>query len=77
MKKSEIESAVRHLKQSDRVMSKIIEQSPACTLRSHNDYYYSLLEAIVGQQLSMKAAESIMHKFDMSHLHNELQMKNC
>lgn len=63
MKNPEIENGIRHLEKNDHLMASIIKKAGNCKLKAHREYYSSLLEAIIGQQLSMKAADSIIGKF--------------
>ncbi|MGE5681332.1 MAG: DNA-3-methyladenine glycosylase family protein [Bacillota bacterium] len=63
MKKTEIENGILYLASNDPKLAEIISKTGKCPLRPHNDYYNSLLQAIIGQQLSMKAADSIIKKF--------------
>ncbi|MBA2279541.1 DNA-3-methyladenine glycosylase 2 family protein [Candidatus Saccharibacteria bacterium] len=55
--------AANHLAKNDPVLAPLIEQFGLCTIRPHQDYYRELVESIVGQQLSVKAAASIRKKF--------------
>jgi len=41
----------------------VIERAGICTIEPHKDYYRELVESIVGQQLSVKAAAAIRRKF--------------
>lgn len=70
MKSKEIQNAVTYLKNNDKKLAKVIVNTQKCDLKPHNNYYISLLEAIIGQQLSMKAADSIFRKF-MTHFSME------
>jgi DNA-3-methyladenine glycosylase II len=54
--------AIEHLSR-DRVLKKIIAGVGTIRLRKDTDLYLSLLRAIVGQQLSVKAAATIWKKF--------------
>ncbi len=67
MKKSnfslEIQNGIEHLSKNDPVLRSIIKRSKPCSLKPHRDYYISLLESIIGQQLSIKAAASINRRF--------------
>lgn len=63
MKKTEIENGILHLSSKDILLATIIKKAGKCNLKPHTEYYNSLLDAIIGQQLSMKAAESIIRKF--------------
>ena len=57
------EKAQKFLKK-DKYLASLIEKYGICTIKpiGKNDYFVSLVEAIVGQQLSGKAAESIFKK---------------
>lgn len=55
--------AVEHLKANDSKLKPVIENSSPCNLEPHRDYYRELVESIVGQQLSVKAAAAIRRKF--------------
>jgi DNA-3-methyladenine glycosylase II len=54
-------AAVKHLRRADPVMRDLIEQVGACGLvpGARGDHFTTLLRAIIGQQLSAKAAETI------------------
>lgn len=57
--------AIRHLNQ-DPVLAAIIEQTPApqpAFTEWANDLYLALLESIVSQQISVKAADAIFRRF--------------
>lgn len=57
-------AATRHLSRSDPVMRKIVKAVGQCGLRpgARGDHFTTLLRAIVGQQLSAKAAETIWQR---------------
>ncbi|MFY9225720.1 MAG: DNA-3-methyladenine glycosylase [Blastocatellia bacterium] len=55
--------AEEHLKTVDPIIAKLINRYGSCTLASHNDYFWALCEAIISQQLSAKAAETIAKRF--------------
>jgi len=57
------EKAQKFLKK-DKYLASLIEKYGVCTIKpiGKNDYFVSLVEAIIGQQLSGKAAESIFKK---------------
>ncbi len=63
MKKFEIERALMHLSRNDKVLSTLIKNNGICNLPTHKKYFIALLRAIIGQQLSIKAADSINRKF--------------
>lgn len=58
-----LESAVTHLKAVDPVLAKIIKRAPLPTLSPHQNYYQELVESIISQQLSVKAAATILKRF--------------
>lgn len=53
------QKAAEHLSRADAVLAKIITGRPAYTVRPSTDYYGALVDSIVSQQLSVKAASSI------------------
>ena len=58
--------AKRYLSKKDKVMSKLIKnyQSPNETiLTSRRDIFFSLCKSIIGQQISVAAANSVFLKF--------------
>lgn len=59
----EIQNGVTYLINQDKKLAKVILEAGRCNLKPHKNYYISLLEAIIGQQLSIKAAASIFNKF--------------
>jgi DNA-3-methyladenine glycosylase II len=60
----DMDVAVRHLSRRDPVMGKIVRAVGPCGLRpgARGDHFTTLLRAIVGQQLSGKAAETIWNR---------------
>ncbi len=56
-------AAAAHLSDVDPVLRPIITQAGLCTIRPHTDYYRELVESIIGQQLSVKAAATIRRRF--------------
>jgi DNA-3-methyladenine glycosylase II len=56
------ESSLLHLKK-DRSLRKVIDQVGTIRIKKDLDLYLSLMRAIVGQQLSMKAANTIWERF--------------
>src|SRR5271155_525837 len=78
--------AARELSERDAVLRKIIQATPGLTLRSHGDAFHTLARSIVGQQISVKAANSIWQKFNASvhtitphrvHKHNVDRLRTC
>ena len=57
------QQATRELSQRDAVIRKIAGKSLGLTLRSRGDAFSTLARSIVGQQISVKAAESVWQKF--------------
>lgn len=55
--------ACKHLMKKDRVMKRLIPQfGPAC-LESRGDAFITLARSVVGQQISVKAAQTIWERF--------------
>lgn len=63
MSKIVLEQAATHLARVDPTLKPIIERAGLCTIQPHTDYYKSLADSIIGQQLSVKAAASIRTRF--------------
>lgn len=59
----ELLTGVEHLRTNDPVLAAVIAQHPAPTFRPHTDYYRELVESIISQQLSVKAAATITKRF--------------
>ncbi len=57
-------SALRYLSKKDSVMKKLITQYKDKTLTTRKDIFYSLCKSIIGQQISVKAANSVFKKFE-------------
>lgn len=57
------EEACQHLVQKDRVMKRLIPQFGQACLQSRGDAFVTLARSIVGQQISVKAAQSVWDKF--------------
>lgn len=53
----------RHLARRDPFLRGVIQRNGPCTLRPHRGYYEILVRAIISQQLSGKAAETIINRF--------------
>lgn len=60
---AELQRAARHLAQHDPVLAPIIAQAGLCTIRPHHSYYWKLIDSIISQQLSVKAAATIERRF--------------
>ena len=57
------DEACRHLTKRDRVMKKLIPQFGEARLQSRGDAFTTLARSIVGQQISVKAAQSVWNRF--------------
>jgi len=57
------ESALTHLMKRDRIMKKLIPKHPDIWLTSRGNPFITLARSIVGQQISVKAAESVWQRF--------------
>jgi len=55
--------AQHHLTQADPVLAEIISRHGPCTLQPQRRYFTALAEAILSQQLSVKAAATIFKRF--------------
>jgi DNA-3-methyladenine glycosylase II len=58
-----LRSGVEHLKQVDPALRVVIESAPLPTFTPHTKYYQELVESIISQQLSVKAASTILKRF--------------
>ena len=63
MKPEYWDSAKRSLARRDPVMAMIIRRYPRIHLEPRGDPFHTLARAIVGQQISVKAAQSVWNKF--------------
>jgi DNA-3-methyladenine glycosylase II len=57
------DEACKHLSKRDRVMRKIIPQCGEGQLQSRGDAFTTLARSIVGQQISVKAAQAVWDRF--------------
>ena len=57
------DDACKHLSRRDRVMKKLIPQFGEARLQSRGDAFTTLARSIVGQQISVKAAQSVWDRF--------------
>ena len=57
--------ACAHLAKKDRVMKKLIPQFGDAILETRGDAFVTLARSIVGQQISVKAAQSVWDKFSL------------
>jgi len=61
--KKQLQTATELLKENDPVLRPIIEAIGKCTISKRKDYYIALVNSIIAQQISVKAAQSIRNKF--------------
>lgn len=61
--KANLSKAADYLAKADSRLAPIIVRSGICTIEPHTNYYQELVESIISQQLSVKAARSIRQKF--------------
>lgn len=59
----ELRKAERTLSQRDQKLCEIIKRHGPCRLRPHTRYFETLVGAIISQQLSTRAAETILSRF--------------
>jgi len=59
------EEACKHLSRKDRVMKRLIPQFGDVRLESRGDAFTTLARSIVGQQISVKAAQTVWDKFEV------------
>ena len=57
------DSALTQLMKRDRIMKKLIPKHPDIWLRTRGNPFVTLARSIVGQQISVKAADSVWQKF--------------
>ena len=60
---SSLKKAVLHHLSHDVILAEVIALHGNCTLKPHTQYYQELVESIISQQLSVKAAASITKRF--------------
>ncbi len=57
------DTACKHLKRNDRVMKRLIPRFGEARLQSRGDAFTTLSRSVVGQQISVKAAQSVWMRF--------------
>lgn len=60
---SNFSAAEKHLRRVDPVLAKLIREHGRCSIKPDRRYFQSLVEAILSQQLSIKAAATIFARF--------------
>lgn len=58
-----MDKALAHLAKNDPVLAKLIANFPAPKFEKHTNYYHELVDSIISQQLSVKAARTIEGRF--------------
>ena len=58
------DEAKAHLAKRDKVLRRIIRQYPDANLRTRGDAFQTLARSIVGQQISVKAAQAVWERFE-------------
>ena len=59
------DEACKHLVRKDRVMKRLIPQSDGAFLQTRGDAFTTLARSIVGQQISVKAAQTVWDRFSV------------
>lgn len=58
-----MDKALEHLRVHDPIIAELIARYPAPTFHKHGNYYQELVDSIISQQLSVKAARAIEIRF--------------
>lgn len=58
-----LKAARAHLQTSDSLLAQVIAEAPLPDIVPHKNYYQKLVESIISQQLSVKAAATILRRF--------------
>jgi DNA-3-methyladenine glycosylase II len=70
-----IDEAIKYLKETDSTMNKIITSVGTYSIKTRNNPFLALVEAIISQQLTGKAAQSIYKKFVFYYDNNEYDLR--
>ena len=57
-----VEAGIAHLRAADPALARAIDAVGPCTLTLERDYYLALVDAIISQQISIKAAAKILER---------------
>jgi DNA-3-methyladenine glycosylase II len=57
------QKAAAHLRSNDPILGEVIKNAPLPAFVPHKNYYQELVESIISQQLSVKAAATILKRF--------------
>jgi DNA-3-methyladenine glycosylase II len=63
MTEQEFKKAIRYLKKADPILARVIDQVELQLRKPHSNYFQALVESIISQQLSVKAADTIEARF--------------
>lgn len=58
-----LDNAIRYIRSKDPIMGDLILRYPAPDIQPHTNYYHELIDSIISQQLSVKAARTIEGRF--------------
>jgi DNA-3-methyladenine glycosylase II len=58
-----VKRAAEHLSENDPALAPVIARYGLCVVRPHRNYYQELVDSIISQQLSVKAAAAIEQRF--------------
>lgn len=70
--KHSVKEALQHFKSADPILYEIALTVEIPEVRSHEDYFLELYDSIVSQQLSVKAAATIMGRLKKLYPHDEI-----
>ena len=59
------DDACKHLKRRDRVLKRLIPQFGEACMQSRGDAFTTLARSVVGQQISVKAAQAVWNRFEL------------
>lgn len=59
----QLQTAQKHLCKADPLLKELIARYGDCSITPHTDYYHELVDAIISQQLSVKAGATIFSRF--------------
>ena len=65
----EWDKAISELSESDDIIAKIIADYPKEKMEMKNDTLHTLVRSVVGQQISVTAADAIWNRLDLSLIH--------
>lgn len=58
-----LQQAADYLSQHDKILAPVIARAGTANFKPHKNYYQELVESIISQQLSVKAAATILKRF--------------